>query len=49
MHPEEGTWLDEISELGVDGQAGDPQVVRERTTIYALKFIGRITGSRPGR
>lgn len=44
QHPEEGTVIDDISELGVDGAAGDPQQVRERVYVYALKFLARLTG-----
>jgi hypothetical protein len=44
QHPEDGTVIDEISDLGIDGTAGDPMVVRERAYLYAIKFIARLTG-----
>jgi ABC-type transport system involved in cytochrome c biogenesis permease component len=44
LHPEEGMVIDDISDLGVEGTAGDPMVVRERAYLYAIKFIARLTG-----
>lgn len=44
QNPGEGEVIDSISELGVEGVAGDPEVVRERVNFYALKFIARLTG-----
>ena len=44
MNPEQGTVIDDISDLGVEGAAGDPMVVRERAYLYAIKFIARLTG-----
>ncbi len=44
MHPDDGSLLDDISDLGIEGTAGDPYVVRERAYLYALKFIIRLTG-----
>jgi ABC-type transport system involved in cytochrome c biogenesis permease component len=44
LHPEEGMVIDDISDLGVEGTAGDPTVVRERAYLYAIKFIARLTG-----
>ena len=44
LHPEEGMVIDDISDLGVEGTAGDPLVVRERAYLYAIKFIARLTG-----
>ncbi len=44
LNPEAGTVLDDISDLGVEGAAGDPMVVRERAYLYAIKFIARLTG-----
>ena len=44
LHPLEGPVLDEISELGVEGSAGDPMLVRERAYFYAIKFLARVTG-----
>lgn len=44
LHPEDGNVIDSIADLGVQGTAGDPAVVRERSYLYSLKFILRITG-----
>ena len=44
LHPEAGMVIDDISELGIEGTAGDPSVVRERAYLYALKFLLRVTG-----
>lgn len=49
LHPNEGRVIDDVSEVGVEGQAGDPEQVRERTTFYALKFIARLTGRVPAQ
>lgn len=43
LHPDDGTVITDISELGSDGAAGDPNVVRERAYLYAIKFIARLT------
>jgi hypothetical protein len=43
QHPEEGTVIDDISDLGVEGTAGDTSVVRERVYLYAIKFVARLT------
>ncbi len=47
LHPDDGTVVDTIEGLGVQGTAGDPWVVRERSYLYALKFILRVTGRVP--
>ena len=47
LHPMEGPVVDDISELGIEGAAGDPMVVRERAYLYAIKFIARLTGKKP--
>ncbi len=44
MTPEEGMVIDDISDLGIEGSAGDPMVVRERAYLYAIKFVARLTG-----
>ena len=44
LHPEDDNVIDSIADLGVQGSAGDPAVVRERSYLYSLKFILRITG-----
>ncbi len=43
LHPEEGMVIDDITDLGVEGTAGDPTVVRERAYLYAIKFLLRLT------
>jgi ABC-type transport system involved in cytochrome c biogenesis permease component len=47
LHPLEGPVLDDISELGVEGAAGDPMLVRERAYFYAIKYVARLTGKKP--
>jgi ABC-type transport system involved in cytochrome c biogenesis permease component len=44
LHPEEGMVIDDISDLGIEGTAGDPMIVRERAYLYAIKMIARLTG-----
>ncbi|MDO8543740.1 MAG: ABC transporter permease [Opitutaceae bacterium] len=44
MNPERGMVLDEMNDLGIEGQAGDAYQVRERMYLYAIKFIARLTG-----
>jgi ABC-2 type transport system permease protein len=44
QHPEDGKVIDDISDLGIPGTAGDPMLVRERVYIYATKFIERLSG-----
>jgi ABC-2 type transport system permease protein len=46
LHPEGGVMIDTIEDLGIEGQAGDLVQVRERVYVYAIKFIGRLTGRR---
>ena len=46
LHPEEGMVIDDISDLGIEGAAGDPMIVRERAYLYAIKFIARLTGKK---
>jgi hypothetical protein len=43
MHPEEGTCLGDVSELGLRG-SGAPQLVAERVHFYAIKFAARVSG-----
>ena len=40
--PEAGTVVETVEELGVGGTA-DPELIRERSYFYALKFILRLT------
>lgn len=44
LHPEEGPVIDDISDLGIEGAAGDPMLVRERAYLYAIKILARLTG-----
>jgi len=44
QHPLEGPVVDSIAELGIEGAVGDVTLVRERAYLYALKFLGRLTG-----
>jgi ABC-2 type transport system permease protein len=44
LHPDDGTVLRDVGELGVDGVADDPQLVRERSKYYAIKCLARLTG-----
>jgi ABC-2 type transport system permease protein len=44
LNPEAGMVIDDISDLGVEGAAGDPLLVRERAYLYAIKYIMRLTG-----
>jgi ABC-type transport system involved in cytochrome c biogenesis permease component len=44
LHPEEGMVIDDVSDLGIEGTAGDPTIVRERAYLYAIKMIARLTG-----
>jgi hypothetical protein len=43
LHPDEGAVLTDMPELGVPGDMGQ-EVVRNRSTLYAKKFLGRIRG-----
>jgi hypothetical protein len=47
LHPMEGPVLDSVSDLGIEGAAGDQMMVRERAYLYAIKFIARLTGKKP--
>ena len=47
LHPEEGDVVLGLPELGIPGTVGDPWQVRERTYLYALKFIMRLTDRKP--
>lgn len=44
QNPEAGMVIDDLSDLGVEGAAGDPLLVRERAYLYAIKYIMRLTG-----
>jgi len=44
LHPDDGTVLGDVSELGVDRRAGNLQLVRDRSYYYAIKCLARLTG-----
>lgn len=44
LHPDGGTVLSGVGDIGISGTVGDPWVVRERAYLYAIKFIARLTG-----
>lgn len=50
VHADEGddSAIAALRPLGVQGGSVDPQEVRGRTGVYAVKLLGRITGKRPG-
>ncbi|MES2697388.1 MAG: ABC transporter permease [Verrucomicrobiota bacterium] len=43
QNPESGSVIDDITDLGIEGSAGDPMLVRERAYLYAIKMIARLT------
>jgi len=51
MHPMDGTdaAVDQLRPLGLGNGPSDAEQLRERTAIYAVKLLGRITGRRPAR
>jgi len=46
LHPEEGTVLNSIPELGIPGDM-DVKIVHDRSILYAKKVLGRIRGRLP--
>ncbi len=44
QNPEAGMVITDISDLGIEGAAGDQLVVRERAYLYAIKMVARLTG-----
>lgn len=50
LHPDEGddTALDELHSLGLGNGPSDVDDVRERTSIYAVKLLGRLIGKIQG-
>jgi ABC-type transport system involved in cytochrome c biogenesis permease component len=42
--PEQGMVITDISDLGIEGAAGDPMIVRERAYLYAIKMVARLIG-----
>ena len=51
MHPMEGTdsAVDQLQPLGLGNGPSDAEQLRERTAVYAVKLLGRITGRRPAK
>ena len=51
MHPMEGDdkAVDQLQPFGLGNGPGDQDQLRERTAIYAVKLLGRLTGKRPAR
>lgn len=51
VHPTEGAdrAVDELRPLGLGNGPSDVEQLRERTAVYAVKLLGRITGRRPAR
>jgi ABC-2 type transporter len=51
MHPMDGTdsAVDQLRPLGLGNGPSDAEQLRERTAVYAVKLLGRITGRRPAR
>jgi hypothetical protein len=49
MHPTDGTdaAVDQLRSLGLGNGPGDTDQLRERTAVYAVKLLGRLTGRRP--
>lgn len=48
LHPEDGTIIEDVSELGLQG-VGSGDLVRERVHFYAIKFVARLTGRKAGQ
>ena len=47
LNPQAGTLITSVPELGLDETISE-DVVRDRDVLYAKKFLGRLTGKRPG-
>jgi ABC-2 type transport system permease protein len=47
LNPQAGTLITTVPELGLDETISE-DVVRDRDVLYAKKFLGRLTGKRPG-
>jgi hypothetical protein len=48
LHPEQGTIIEDLSELGLEG-VGSGDLVRERVHYYTIKFVARLTGRKAGQ
>jgi hypothetical protein len=51
LHPYEGAdaAIDQMQPLGLRNGPSDVEELRNRTAIYAVKLLGRVTGKRPGK
>lgn len=51
VHPDAGSdaAVDQLQPLGIGSGPSDMYEVRNRVGVYAVKLIGRVTGTRPGR
>jgi ABC-2 type transport system permease protein len=48
LHPDEDGVIRDLADLGLPDAAAGPNEVRERVSIYATKFIARLTGRSAG-
>lgn len=44
LHPEEGTVISSVGELGIPGVVDEERELRQRMRVYATKFVARLTG-----
>ena len=44
LHPEEGSVIRSLDDLGIPGEVGDETELRQRMRVYATKFVVRLTG-----
>jgi hypothetical protein len=51
LHPYEGAdaAIDQMQPLGLRNGPSDVEELRNRTAIYAVKLLGRVTGKRPAK
>ncbi len=49
LHPMDGDdrAIDQLPELGFENRSVDPEQVRERAALYAVKLLGRLIGTIP--
>jgi heme oxygenase len=47
-HPEGGTVRNDLADLGLRATAGDEEQIRVPASIYAVKFVARLTGRSAG-
>ncbi len=48
LHPEEGSIVMSLADLGLDAQAPEAWMVRERSYYYALKYLVRLDPASAG-